>query len=709
MRASLLVELQTEELPPRALKALSEAFATGIEAGLYSRQFLGPESRVTAFGSPRRLAVHITSVARRSADQPFRQKLMPLAVARDAARNWTQAFLKKLEGIGRGHLAALPVGTSEGSDSLVVEHDGKADAVFLHGITAGQKLHEALQATLDETIAGLPIPKVMSYQLADGATTVHFVRPAHRLVALLGHEVVPLQALGLSAGTKTQGHRFMCKGEIALHSADTYVEQMEDEGKVVPSFAARRARIEEQLARAGERLGASVVAPDELLDEVTALVEWPVVYESGFEAEFLQVPQECLILTMQQNQKYFALKNPDGALIDRFLLVSNLDARNPEAIVTGNARVVRARLADAKFFYDQDRRQTLESRVTGLATVVYHNKLGSQLERVERLTGIAVGIARDLGLDVTHVERAARLAKADLRTLMVGEFPELQGIMGEYYARHDGEPADVAQAIREHYQPRFAGDALPSSEVGICVALADKLETVAGLFGIGEKPTGEKDPYALRRHALGVLRMLKEEALPLPLGSLIDRALAAFPAGLLKDVAGARVALLGFFSDRLAGLLRDEGFSPQEVESVLAEPSLRIDLMPKRLAAVRAFLQLPEAASLAAANKRIGNILKKSDRVPDAFDATLLLEPAEQALGTAFSSLRPGAEALLAQGDYTAMLCALAPLKLPVDRFFDEVMVNVDDERLRANRLGLLGQLHGTMNRVADLSKLTSG
>jgi glycyl-tRNA synthetase beta chain len=346
MRASLLVELQTEELPPRALKALSEAFATGIEAGLYSRQFLDPESRVTAFGAPRRLAVHITHVARRSADQPFRQKLMPLAVARDAARNWTQAFLKKLEGIGRGHLAALPIGAGDG-DSLVVESDGKAEAVFLHGVTAGQNLHVALQAALVETIAGLPIPKVMSYQLADGATTVQFVRPAHRLVAMLGHEVVPVHALGLTAGTKTLGHRFMCKGEIALRSADTYVEQMEDEGRVIASFAARRARIEEQLAREAGRLGASVVAPEELLDEVTALVEWPVVYESGFEAEFLQVPQECLILTMQQNQKYFALKNGSDALIDRFLLVSNLDANNPEAIVAGNARVVRARLADA--------------------------------------------------------------------------------------------------------------------------------------------------------------------------------------------------------------------------------------------------------------------------------------------------------------------------------------------------------------------------
>ena len=321
----------------------------------------------------------------------------------------------------------------------------------------------------------------------------------------------------------------MCKGEVVIRSADTWAEQMDFEGNVVPSFAERRGRIEQQLAQGAQRLGATLVATDELLDEVTALVEWPVVYEAGFEPEFLAVPQECLILTMQQNQKYFALRDAAGALSNRFLLVSNLETPHPEAIIAGNERVVRARLADARFFYEQDRRQTLESRVEGLAAVVYHSRLGSQLARVERVTAIAADIARRLKLDVAPVERAARLAKADLRTLMVGEFPELQGVMGEYYARHDGEAPEVARAIREHYQPRFAGDALPSSATGTCVALADKLETLAGLFGIGEKPSGERDPYALRRHALGVLRMLKEGALPLDLGGLVDTALAALP------------------------------------------------------------------------------------------------------------------------------------------------------------------------------------
>jgi glycyl-tRNA synthetase beta chain len=446
--------------------------------------------------------------------------------------------------------------------------------------------------------------------------------------------------------------------------------------------------------------------PDELLDEVTALVEWPVVYDSSFDFEYLEVPAECLILTMQQNQRYFALKDPAGKLMNRFLLVSHIDASDGgKAIRAGNARVVRARLADAKFFYDQDRKQTLESRIPGLAGVVYHSKLGSQLERVERLTGIAVGIAKEIDVDLTHVERAARLAKADLRTLMVGEFPELQGTMGAYYALHDGEPADVAHAIREHYRPRFAGDALPASPVGVCVALADKLETLVGLFGVGERPTGEKDPYALRRHALGVLRLLMEGGWSLPLDRLLAIGREAFVGTpVVKDANGD---LAEFCFERLRGLLRELGYTANEVEAVVGQRPQRIDLVPQQLAAVRAFMELPEAESLAAANKRIGNILKKAEAVPDSYDGSLLLEPAERSLAEAFGAVRPAAERLYAGGDYTGMLKSLAPLKLPVDRFFDEVMVNVDDEKLRANRLGLLASLRRTMNRVADISRLS--
>jgi len=715
--ASLLIELHSEELPPKALKALSDAFAAGLEAGLRARHLLTPESVVTAFGAPRRLAVHITQVLGRSPDQRFRQKLVPVAIGLDALGNATQTLQKKLAALGVNLDHRL----------LKRENDGKQDVLVYEGVREGTTLIAGVQAALDEAIGNLPIPKVMNYQLADGVTTVQFVRPVHRLVALHGHTPLPVRALGLIGGTKTFGHRFHSPGEIAVHSADTYAEQLEREGMVIASFEKRRARIAEELRKAAARLDAQPLMPDELLDEVTALVEWPVVLESGFEAEFLAVPQECLILTMQQNQKYFALQSADGKLLNRFLLVTHIDADDPSPIIEGNARVVRARLADAKFFFDQDRRETLDSRIPGLASVVYHNKLGSQLERVERMTGVAVEIAREVGADVTHVERSARLAKADLRTLMVGEFPELQGVMGMHYARHDGEPKDVADAIEEHYRPRFAGDALPASLVGTCVALADKLESLGSMFSIGEAPTGDKDPYGLRRCAIGVLRMLVEKRLPADLHRLVRHAIEALHSshGALRlpavheaewkrhvDVTVAET--ISFLYDRLRGLLRDDGYTANEVEAVVSLAPTRLDDIVARLAAVRAFMRLPEAESLAAANKRIGNILKKSAVGPrwsaeEAFDPALLMEPAEKSLAEAFGRTARQSEASFAAGDYAGSLTALAPLKLPVDRFFDDVMVNVEDPRLRGNRLALLARLRAQMNRVADLSMLAAG
>jgi glycyl-tRNA synthetase beta chain len=696
--ASLLVELNTEELPPRALRALSEAFAAGIADGLRERGFLGATALITPYGAPRRLAVHITEVATRAPDKVHKERLMPVAVALDADGQPTAALQKKLAAKRLTHLEI---------DSLKREHDGKQDVLVYQDVVRGGTLAVGLQGAIEEAIDALPIPKMMSYQLADGETTVHFVRPAHRLVALHGTDVVGVHALGLDAGRETFGHRFHGAGALSITSADRYAQQLADDGRVIASFAERRARIVALLDETGAKLGAQVVAPDDLLDEVTALVEWPIVYASEFGAEFLAVPHECLILTMQQNQRYFALQDAAGDLMNRFLLVSHLEASDGgQAIAAGNARVVRARLADAKFFFDQDRKATLESRVPGLAQVVYHQKLGSQLERVERITGIAVGLARMLDADVTHVERAARLAKADLRTLMVGEFPELQGVMGAYYARHDGEPGDVVAAIREHYLPRHAGDRLPASKVGTCVALADKLEALIGLFGVGEKPTGERDPYALRRHALGVLRIWMDNALPLELDAVLATASGEFAAMPAYRSPGSE--LTDFIYERLRGLLRESGYTAHEIEAVVAPRPQRIDRVPRQLAAVRAFMALPEAESLAAANKRIGNILKKADIVPASFDRALFQEPAEQSLGDAYTALQPSAERLFAGGDYTGMLRALAPLKSPVDRFFDEVMVNVDDPRLRANRLGLLAALQATMNRVADISKLTA-
>jgi len=696
MSAALLVELHTEELPPKSLRLLSESFARELTDALTRAQLIdGEPGRRQVFGSPRRLGVLLEPVKKCGPATPFRQKLVPVSVGLDAQGRATAALNRKLAALG---IAAEP-------GELSQETDGRQEILVFTGVRPGVPLAEALQAALDTALAKLPIAKAMSYQLADGSTTVQFVRPAHRLVALHGSEVVAVQALGLAAGRETFGHRFHCSAPIAIRTALSYPEQMAHEGRVIPSYDERRARIVELITSAATALEADPLMPPALIDEVTGLVEWPVVYPCGFEPDFLEVPAECLILTMQQNQKYFALNDAQGRLTNRFLLVSNLQTEDPSLIVAGNARVVRARLADARFFFEKDRRHPLDTRVQQLGRVVYHNRLGSQLERVERLTAIALSIARDLGADVTHVERASRLAKADLRTDMVAEFPELQGTMGMHYARHDHEPDDVAVAIEEHYRPRFAGDRLPSSVVGTCVALGDKLESLAGLFGIDERPTGDKDPYGLRRQALGVLRMLMEGGLPLPLPSLVAAAFEPFGE---RFGSQSRAQLEQFLFDRLRGLLQDRGYSTLEVEAVVSLSPPRIDRVPAQLAAVRAFSQLPEAQSLAAANKRIGNILKKAPAPPGAVDPALLFEPAERELAAAFELVAPQAERLLAAADYRGMLLALAPLRQPVDRFFDDVMVMVEDARLRDNRLALLAQLRSLMNRIADLSHLAA-
>jgi glycyl-tRNA synthetase beta chain len=696
---NLLVELFVEELPPKALKKLGEAFAAGIAASLKAQGLVGEGAAVTPFASPRRLAVHIEDVAAKAADRSVQQKLMPVAVALDASGAPTPALLKKLGSVG-ADVSAVP--------SLKRAVDGKAEALFLDSVVPGATLAEGLQRALDEALAKLPIPKVMSYQLADGWKSVNFVRPAHGLVALHGADVVPLSVLGLQSGRTTQGHRFEAAApQLSLPDADSYVAQLDGEGAVIASFDARRAEIARQLAEAAKPLGLQPIDDPALLDEVTALVERPNVLLCRFEPEFLAVPQECLILTMKANQKYFPLLDAAGKLTHQFLVVSNIRPADASAVTGGNERVVRPRLADAKFFFDQDRKKSLADRVPGLDKVVYHNKLGTQGERLRRVRTIAKAIGLALGGETLAAEadRAALLAKADLLTDMVGEFPELQGVMGGYYARHDGETEAIALAVEDHYRPRFAGDALPRNPVGLAVALADKLETLAGLFGIGQVPTGDKDPFALRRHALGVIRMLIEGGLPLDIHRLVGQAFAAFPEG-----HGQAQAEVGFFlRERLSGYLRDLGYSVQEVDAVVEARPERWAEIPKRLAAVRAFAALPEAASLAAANKRVGNILKKSEGGAGApVQAALLKEPAEAALHQALAAVQPAADAAFERGDYTASLQALAALKAPVDAFFDGVMVNADDAALRNNRLALLGGLHAAMNRVADLSRLAA-
>ena len=713
---NLLVELFVEELPPKALRKLGDAFAGVLHEQLKALGLVNGDSVLTAYASPRRLAAHISHVWLKAEDKAVRQKLMPVAVGLTLDGQATPALLKKLQALG-----ADVSDPAAAVAALQRAPDGKAEALFYDSLVTGATLDTGLQKALDEAIAKLPIPKVMSYQLdrdceMPGWSSVHFVRPAHGLVALHGSTVVPVRALGLQAGRETQGHRFEARvSPVVLPDADSYAAALERDGAVIASFEARRAEIARQLAEAAARIGQGVrpIEDDALLDEVTALVERPNVLVCAFDKPFLEVPQECLILTMKANQKYFPLLDAQGRLTHQFLVVSNIRPDDASAVIGGNERVVRPRLADAKFFFDQDRKKTLESRIEGLAKVVYHNKLGTQGERMERVRAIARAIATRLGgagdalageLLVKQADVAARLAKADLLTDMVGEFPELQGIMGGYYARHDGLGDDIADAIEDHYKPRFAGDALPRNAVGVVVALADKLETLVGLFGIGNLPSGDKDPFALRRHALGVIRMLIEKDLPLNLGPLLSEAVPAFG----NRITDASAALSDFIFDRLAGSLREQGYSVQEVDAVLALRPQRLGQVARRLAAVRAFSALPESPALAAANKRIANILKKAGDVDAHVNPQLLREPAEQALHAAMQRFVPESDAQFAAGDYTASLQTLAVLHGPVDAFFDDVMVNADEMDLRLNRQGLLKSLHDAMNRVADLSRLAA-
>jgi glycyl-tRNA synthetase beta chain len=692
----LLVELLTEELPPKALRRLGEAFATAMLEGLRTRGLAQADAGHRVFCTPRRLGVRVEAVLQVAAARQVDLKGPSVKVGLDAAGQPTQALLKWAE----------KQGTTP--DRLTRASDGKQECFWFSSTVPGETLAGCIDALLAHAITRLPIPKVMEYQLADGVTNVSFVRPAHRLIVLHGDAVVPANVLGLAAGRSTMGHRFQAPGEIRVTDASSYVHLLEREARVMPDFDSRRARIRAQLEARAAELGASLgdaADVEPLLEEVTALVEWPAVYVGTFEEVFLQVPQECLILTMRTNQKYFPLFDERGRLLPRFLIVSNMAIDDPSLIIDGNERVVRPRLADARFFFEQDRRTKLAERVPALGSVVYHARLGTQAQRAERVRRIGAAIANALGAEVGLVERAALLAKTDLLTGMVGEFPELQGVMGAYYARHDGEPEAVAAAIVEHYQPRFAGDALPASQIGTVLALADKLETLAGLFGIGQLPTGDKDPFALRRHALGVIRMLVEKRLPLPLPALLDSAFSAFAL----QAAQGRAALEDFVLERLAGWLRERGYSAQEVAAVLALRPTDLARVPERLAAVRAFSAMPEAQALAAANKRIGNILRKSgDAAAAAVDEALLTDPAERELAARIAELEPAVAQSLAAHDDTGALTATARAREAVDRFFEQVMVMADDAAVRANRLALLARLHGLMNRVADISRLSA-
>ncbi len=703
----LLVELLTEELPPKALQKLGQAFAEGVRATLARHGLLAEGCAVQAFSTPRRLAVHLSAVLAQAPDQAYAEKLMPVKIGLTEDGKATPALQKKLAAKG---LENIDLATLER------ESDGKQDYLVARGTAPGAQLAAGLQEGIDAAIDGLPIPKVMRYQLADGVTTVKFVRPAHGLVALFGADVVPVSALGLTAGRDTLGHRFMSHGAVSFTDADAYAATLAEKGRVVASFEGRRDEIQRQLLDHAGRLSATLGDDPEvaaLLDEVTALVEHPTVYVGQFEAQFLQVPQECLILTMRLNQKYFPLFDPaTGRLTHRFLIVSNMHTDNPVNIIEGNQRVVRPRLADAQFFFETDRKTPLAARVEQLGSIVYHNKLGTQLERVERVRAIARDVAGKLGGDVTAADRAALLAKADLGSNMVGEFPELQGIMGAYYAAGDGEPDSVVQALRNQYRNRYDAPVTQDGLTAATLFIAERAETLVGIWAIGLAPTGERDPFGLRRAALGLISAFEQLAAggwlklnqdgPLSLDGLLAATAATFPAG--KVPAETLTEVRTFIYERYRNqLINDHDRNAVEAVIALTPP---LHQVAERVRAAAAFAQLPEAASLAAANKRIGNLLKKAEGEIGAVNDAALVEPAEKALAAAVANLRPQAEAQLAAGDFAANLRTLAQAREPVDAFFADIMVMAEDPAVRANRLALLGQLHGLMNQVADISRL---
>ena len=701
--ATLLIEVFTEELPPKSLRRLGDAFSDGIFAALKVAGLASESSKVISFATPRRLAVQVSNVLDQAPDYPIREKLLPTSIAFDAQGKATPPLLKKLASLG---YADVDLGTLEKAG------EGKNEALYLNVIAKGASLEQTAQTALEQTLNKLPIAKMMHYQVLqrDGQLAdVEFARPAHRIIALHGNQTLNINSLGIDAGNQTEGHRFLAPGPLTISSADQYENDLQTKAKVIPSFHQRRAQIGAALLKAaGTDL---VLMPDSLLDEVTALVEWPAIYECHFDQEFLEVPQECLILTMQTNQKYFALTDKQGRLRNRFLIVSNIETAKPEAIISGNERVVRPRLSDARFFFQQDQKRPLASRVADLGKVVYHNQLGSQLERTKRVQSLASNIAKKLNADEKLASRAAEIAKTDLLSDMVGEFPELQGIMGRYYATYDGENSEVAAACSEHYMPRFAGDTLPQTQTGTILAIADKLETLVGIWGVGLAPTGDKDPYALRRHALGICRLLLEKNLSLSLPALIELARAQFLQKDVQEKANA-AAIYEFIIDRLRAYLRDQSvsgkpFTSAEIDAVLSQEPAQINDLIERLTALREFNALPEAAQLAAANKRISNILKKTTTdIPAKCSSKLLQIPAEATLNKTLEEITPALNEAYKQRQYVDLLKALVALSAPIDQFFADVMVMDPNPELRDNRLALLQQLHQKMNLVADLGKL---
>lgn len=682
---TLLLELGAEELPPTALDALSDAFASGIQRGLQDAEI--PFESVEAFATPRRLAVRVTNLADKQPDREVEKRGPALAAAfkDDQPTKAAEGFARSC-GVGVDELIHLE--TDKGTWLGYCE----------------QKIGETVQALLPEilrkAIAALPVPKNMRW----GASRVEFSRPVHWLVALYGSDVIATEALGLEASRTTYGHRFHAPDAIQLAHADDYLSALEN-AYVLAERAQRRERIREQVLAEAEVQDATAVIDEDLLVEVSGLVEWPVALTGSFDERFLEVPAECLISSMKANQKYFHLLDENGSLMPLFITIANIESLDPDQVIQGNEKVIRPRLADAAFFYDTDRKQTLASRLPALESVVFQQKLGTLADKARRSEAVAGYIAEQIGGDVASAQRATQLAKCDLVTEMVLEFPELQGIMGRYYAEQDGEPAEVAKAIEEQYLPRFATDAIPHTATGKALALADRLDTLVGIFGIGQRPTGAKDPFALRRASIGVLNILIKGELNLDLRELLTRA-AEQHQGLPK-AEGLVDDVLTYMLDRFRAWGQEEGITAEMYLAVRARPVTKPLDFARRLRAVKAFAQREEAAALAAANKRVSNILaKQSHDGSTQVKGELLTEEAEKALFHALSTRRDSVAPLFAEGHYMEALDALATLREPVDNFFDQVMVMADDEAVRRNRLALLANLQALFLDVADISEL---
>ncbi len=682
-----LIELGTEELPPKALQKLSTAFTDGVVDGLKAAGL--DVAAVESFATPRRLAMLLRDVPLKQQDQVVEKRGPALQAAYDAEGNPSKA----LQGFARGcgvEVSELQQKTTDKGTWLYFEQQKK-----------GQSIQQLLPEIVAESLTKLPIPKRMRW----GDRADEFVRPVHWLVMILDDAVIEANILGTEAGNQTYGHRFHAPQAIEIPSAADYEQLLESSASVIAGFDKRRARIRQQIEATAQQLGGAVQMDEDLLDEVTSLVEWPAAISGRFDEEFLQVPPEALVTTMQDNQKYFAVFDAQQKLLPYFITISNIQSSQPEMVSHGNERVIRPRFADAKFFWEQDQKVTLSSRLQSLESVVFQQKLGTIAEKVIRVRALAGFLAEKLGADVSQAERAAELCKCDLMTDMVGEFPKLQGIMGHYYARLDGESDAVSAAIEQHYWPRYAGDNLPQVAAGQIVALADRIDTMLGIFAIGQKPTGVKDPFALRRSALGIIRILIEKELPLDIAEVCRQAAAGLADKL--DASASVAEVVEYIFDRLKAYYQDQQIRFDVVEAVMATAPTELTDLNNRVVAVNEFLQQDAAIALAAANKRISNILKKQDQaVADSIDSGLLLEAAEQALFQQLTQLEAKARGFFEQRDYLSGLNALAELRPAVDEFFDHVMVMAEDEKLKQNRLALLQKLSDQFLQVADFSRI---